>query len=278
MKHMRPGLIQLEIGVQSTNPDTLRETDRVTDLQRLKAAVEKIRGYGNIHQHLDLIAGLPGEDLQSFARSFDDVFAMRPEQLQLGFLKVLKGTKMRERAEGCGMRYHGFPPYEVFSTAWITYDEMLLLKGVEEMTEIYYNSHQFARTLETVLQAYPSPFAFFFFFAVYYDENGYARISHGRMARYEILRSFLRSCVHWSEETDRYMVYDLYARERLKSRPFFAADLTPYRGRLKEYERIYGRQAHIEVFEKESGPQFVLFDYSRRSPLTHEAYTEVLEG
>lgn len=277
MSRMRPGLIQLEIGVQSTNPGTIREIDRTMDLERLKNAVAKVKSFGNIHQHLDLIAGLPGEDLESFRRSFDEVFFMGPEQLQLGFLKVLKGAKMHEKASEYGIVYHNEPPYEVFSTAWISYEEILLLKGVEEMVEVYYNSHQFDRTLGELLKRYQSPFDFFHELAVYYEDRGYVSVSHSRMARYEILREFLGR-KGWIEKLyDQRMVYDLYARENLKSRPDFAPDLGAYRERLKEYTRAYGRQVHIEVFERNKEPIFVLFDYRRRNPLTKEAHVEVLK-
>lgn len=277
MSRMRPGLIQLEIGVQSTNPDTIREIDRVMDLERLTSVVGRIRAFENIHQHLDLIAGLPGEDLESFRRSYDQVYAMRPEQLQLGFLKVLRGTKMSACAGSYGIRRRKNPPYEVYATSWLSYEDVLLLKGVEEMTEVYYNSHQFDRTLEEILRWESSPFDFFHGLAVYYEEHGLMGISHGRMARYEILRQYLQAAGRHSAAIDRRMVFDLYARERLKSRPAFAADLGPYRDRLKEYEKIHGRRVHIEVFEEEQGPRFVLFDYDRRSPLTKEAHTEVLQ-
>ena len=276
IRSMRPGLIQLEIGIQSANSETISEIKRRMDLGKVERTVSEIRENRNVHQHLDLIAGLPEEDLDSFRRSYNEVFAMKPEQLQLGFLKVLEGTKMKARAERYGILCRKNPPYEVYATSWLSFGEVLLLKGVEEMTEIYYNSHQFDRTLAEILKRKVSPFDFFHELAVYYDEKGLADVSHGRMARYEILRDFLREKGCWSAETDQCMVFDLYARERLKSRPVFAADLTPYRERLKEYERAYGRKVHIEVFEKEHGPEFVLFDYDRRSPLTKEAYTEVL--
>ncbi|MBS6397933.1 MAG: B12-binding domain-containing radical SAM protein [Clostridiales bacterium] len=277
MSRMRPGLIQLEIGVQSTNPDTVRRIDRTMDLEKLSEMVSRVKGFENIHQHLDLIAGLPGENLESFQRSFDHVFRMEPEQLQLGFLKVLKGAKMHRDASEYGIVYHGQPPYEVFSTNWISYEEILLLKGVEEMVEVYYNSHQFEQTLQKLLERYESPFAFFRELAVYYETEGYHAVSHSRMARYEILREFLHR-KGWTERLyDQCMVYDLYARENLKSRPEFAADTGKYKEQLKEYARIYGRQVHIEVFELEDGPMFVLFDYSRRSPLTNEAGVEVLK-
>ena len=277
MSRMRPGLIQLEIGVQSTNLDTVRKIDRTMDLEKLKKAAARVKSFGNIHQHLDLIAGLPGEDLKSFQHSFDDVFSIRPEQLQLGFLKVLKGTKMYEKALEYGIVYHEEPPYEVLRTKCLSYEDILLLKGVEEMTEVYYNSRQFSRTLSELLKRYESPFDFFHELAVYYEGKGYGAVSHSRMARYEILREFLRE-KGWTERRyDQCMVYDLYARENLKSRPAFAEDLGAYKERLKEYTREHGRQVHIEVFEREEAPVFVLFDYRRRNPLTNEAYTEVLK-
>ncbi len=276
MGRMRPGLIQLEIGVQSTNPATICEIDRTMNLSKLKENVRRIKAYGTIHQHLDLIAGLPGEDLRSFQRSFDEIFALEPEQLQLGFLKVLKGTKMQKKAKEYGIVCHEFPPYEVLSTRWLTYQEMLLLKGVEEMVEIYYNSGQFVKTLQEILKRYDSPFDFFHELAVYYEDNGYEVISHSRMARYEILRAFLKEKGLWERVYDRCMVYDLYIRENLKSRPSFAANLALYKDRLKAYTRQYGRQVHIEVFEREDGPVFVLFDYQRRNPFTKQAHVEVL--
>jgi len=277
MSRMRPGLIQLEIGVQSTNPDTIGMIDRTMDLERLAHVVSRVKSFGNIHQHLDLIAGLPGEDLKSFQKSFDDVFAMEPEQLQLGFLKVLKGAKMSRDASGYGIRYHGEPPYEVLSTDWLAYDDILLLKGVEDMVEVYYNSHQFDRTLKELLKRYESPFAFFHELAVYYEDRGYKGVSHSRMARYEILRRFLEEKGFTEAVYDQCMVYDLYARENLKSRPDFAKDLGPYKEELKMYTRDFGRQVHVEVFEREEGPVFVLFDYRRRNPLTNEAHVEVLK-
>lgn len=277
MSRMRPGLIQLEIGVQSTNLDTVREIDRTMNLDKVRTVVSRVKSFGNIHQHLDLIAGLPEENLESFKKSFDDVFRMEPEQLQLGFLKVLKGAKMHEKALEYGIVYHAEPPYEVFSTNWISYKEILLLKGVEDMVEVYYNSHQFDRTLQELLKRYESPFAFFRELAVYYEDTGYGAVSHSRMARYEILREFLRK-KNWMEPVfDQCMLFDLYARENLKSRPAFAPDQGAYKEQLKAYTREYGRQVHIEVFERAEGPVFVLFDYRRRNPLTNEAHVEVLE-
>ena len=276
MEQMRPGLIQLEIGVQSTNMETVHEIDRVMDLDLVRNVTAKVKSFGNIHQHLDLIAGLPGEDLDSFHKSFDDVFAMKPEQLQLGFLKVLRGTKIHRMAQQYGIICHDKAPYEVLSTPWLPYKDLLLLKGVEEMVELYYNSHQYEKTLEEILKNYGSPFAFFVELAEFYDRKGYSKISHSRMARYEILREFI-SEKDWADPVyDQCMIFDLYARERLKSRPAFAADRSPYKEQLREYEKIYGKQVHIEIFTRDSQPVFVLFDYARRNPLTNDAHVEVL--
>ena len=276
MEQMRPGLIQLEIGVQSTNMETVHEIDRVMDLDLVRNVTAKVKSFGNIHQHLDLIAGLPGEDLDSFHKSFDDVFAMEPEQLQLGFLKVLRGTKIHRMAQQYGIICHDKAPYEVLSTPWLPYKDLLLLKGVEEMVELYYNSHQYEKTREEILKNYGSPFAFFVELVEFYDRKGYSKISHSRMARYEILREFI-SEKDWADPVyDQCMIFDLYARERLKSRPAFAADRSPYKEQLREYEKIYGKQVHIEIFTRDSQPVFVLFDYARRNPLTNDAHVEVL--
>ena len=274
MERMRPGLIQLEIGVQSTSVDTLREIRRRADLEKLEEVVARIRAMGNIHQHLDLIAGLPYEDLDGFHRSFDRVFAMKPDQLQLGFLKILKGTRMEAKAKEYGMAFHRYPPYEVMSTRWLTYGELLLLKQVEEMVEVYYNSRQFDCTLREILKEYSSPFVFFCQLGDYYHRRGYDEMSHSRMARYEILREFIRDRGWDQAGWDACMVYDLYSRERLKSRPSFAADQSPYRERLREYERQYGKKVHIEAFPVGEEAVYVLFDYDRRDPLTKKAYTE----
>ena len=148
MSTMRPGLIQLEIGVQSTNPDTIKAIHRTMDFEKLKGIVDRIHSFGNIHQHLDLIAGLPYEDYDSFRNSFNDVYALKPQQLQLGFLKVLKGSHMMEMCREYGIVYKTQEPYEVLSTKWLDYDHVLKLKTVENMVEVYYNSGQFQNTLE----------------------------------------------------------------------------------------------------------------------------------
>ena len=175
---MRPGLIQLEIGVQSTNPDTIREIHRHMDLVKLKRAVDRVYDYRNTHQHLDLIAGLPYENYESFMRSFDDVYRMRPDQLQMGFLKVLKGSYMEEQVAAYDLKYRGNPPYEVLSTKWLPYSDVIRLKGVEDMVEVYYNSGQFPATMKLLEKRFQRPSEIFVNLAEYYEKNGLTGISH----------------------------------------------------------------------------------------------------
>ena len=189
---MRPGLIQLEIGVQSTNPDTIKEIKRTMKFHKVAEAVKAVSAPGNIHQHLDLIAGLPYEDLESFKKSFDDVYALRPEQLQLGFLKVLKGSFMEQNREAYGLVFKNKPPYEVLSTKWLPFEDVLLLKGVEEMVELYYNTSQFTNTLAELEQEFDSYFQLYGELAKYYEANGLDKMSHSRITRYEILLQFIQ--------------------------------------------------------------------------------------
>ena len=289
MGKMRPGLIQLEIGVQTTNPDTIREIRRKTDLEKLARNVSIVNGFGNIHQHLDLIAGLPCEDFNSFRRSFNDVYRMEPEQLQLGFLKVLKGSLMAEMAESCGLQYRSQPPYEVLSTRWLDYDGLIRLKGVEEMVEIYYNSGQFRTVIGALVKEFAEPFHLYEQLARYYEENGLNTVSHSRLARYEILFQFIEGLEGRRTGMEEYrdlLMYDLYLRENIRSRPSFARDLSACKEAVKSffmreaekplylqgYEGYDSRQlikmAHMEPMGDGS---FVLFDYKNRDALLRNA-------
>ena len=158
---MRPGLIQLEIGVQSTNTKTLEAIHRKTSFEEITKKVQAVQSGKNVHQHLDLIAGLPYEDYESFRKSFNDVYRLRPEQLQLGFLKVLKGSYMAEAVGEYQCRYKSAPPYEVLHTRWLDYGEILRLKGVEEMVEVYYNSGQFSRIIEVMETLFTDAFSMY---------------------------------------------------------------------------------------------------------------------
>lgn len=283
IQQMRPGLIQLEIGVQSTNGDTIAEIRRVMDLDRVQKNVEKVKAFCNTHQHLDLIAGLPYEDYETFQKSFNEVFAMRPDQLQLGFLKVLKGSYMEEMAEKYGICYHRQPPYEVVSTKWISYDEILKLKQIEEMVELFYNSGQFTATLAVVETGFETPFAMFEAMAEFYEKHDYYVHVPARNYRYSVMFEFVREYMPDSQEVVRQtLTYDLYLRENCKSRAEFALDLTPWKDEIRE--RTVDKKEHIDVFTypvwEKSGeqimqplpePAFARFCYDRRDPLTHNA-------
>lgn len=293
LERMRPGLVQLEIGVQSTNPFTLQEIRRRTNLERLKKNVAKIKSFRNIHQHLDLIAGLPYEDYESFKSSFNEVYAMEPDQLQLGFLKVLKGSYMAERTKDYGLQFKSEPPYEVLSTRWLDYGDILKLKGVEEMVEVYYNSGQFSVALKELLKEFDTPFGMFEALAVFYEEQGLFSLNHTRLARYQILEDFVkRKAPHKLAIYQDLLVYDLYLRENLKSRPPFGADQEPYKQLVREffqreaafpvylkegYEGYEPRQlikmAHVEVFRD---GRAVLFDYKKRDARTGNAAAYVI--
>lgn len=271
MKTMRPGLIQLEIGVQSTNPQTIKAIRRTMDFEKLKRIVEQIHSFGNIHQHLDLIAGLPYEGYDSFHKSFCDVYALRPEQFQLGFLKVLKGSYMMEMTGEYQILYKDREPYEVLSTAWLTYGEILRLKMVESMVEVYYNSGQFKNTLVFLEKYFDDPFRMYEALGRFYEKKGYSEISHSRMRRYEILMEFAGEQKEIpSEALSDVMLLDLYLRENLKSRPSFASDQKPYERLIWDYRKAkkIPKTAHIEVFR--DGKKF-LFDYTDRDPLTNNA-------
>ena len=277
MSQMRPGLIQLEIGVQSTNPETIRAIHRHMDLKKLEHCVNRVHSFRNIHQHLDLIAGLPYEDYDTFHQSFNDVYQMKPDQLQLGFLKVLKGSLMQKEAEVYGIVYKEKEPYEVLSTNWLTYGEVLKLKMVESMVEVYYNSGQFWHTLEYLVPFEKDAFTFYEKLGSFYEKKGYSEISHSRMRRYEILLEYLQ------EETDvptevaaQKMLYDLYLREKLKKRPVFAPNQKQYETAVWNYRKNnqVSKTAHIEVFENGT---VILFDYEKRDPLSKNAYTEVVQ-
>ena len=272
MSTMRPGLIQLEIGVQSTNPDTIKAIHRTMDFEKLKGIVDRIHSFGNIHQHLDLIAGLPYEDYDSFRHSFNDVYALKPQQLQLGFLKVLKGSHMMEMCKEYGIVYKTQEPYEVLSTKWLDYDHVLKLKTVENMVEVYYNSGQFQNTLEYLENFFQDAFSIYERLGSFYMEKGYGDVSHTRMRRYEILLEFLEDMPEISmDQVKDQMVYDLYLRENLKSRPGFARDQKPFERQIWDFRKRekVAKNAHVEVF---ADGTVLLFNYADRDPLTNNAH------
>ena len=296
IRTMRPGMIQLEIGVQSTNPDTIREIHRKMDFAQVSEVVTRVQEGHNVHQHLDLIAGLPYEDYDSFEKSFCDVYQLRPQQLQLGFLKVLKGSFMYQAAPEYGCVCQSGEPYEVLYTRWLPYDDVLRLKLVEEMVEVYYNSNQFGKTLRAIEKLFDNPFALYEALGAFYDKKGYMDISHTRIRRYEILQEFLQEYVD-EEQMDYYrqlMICDLYARENMKTRPAWAKDLKAYKRDIREFylkeeetheylpeyegydEKQLARMTHLERmdYDPDTGvrePCWILFDYRSRDVLTYDA-------
>ena len=303
---MRPGLVQLEIGVQSTNEKTLEAIRRKTDIEEICEITETINSWHNIHQHLDLIAGLPWEDLESFKKSFNDVYEMEPEQLQLGFLKVLKGSYMEELIPTCDLLYSAAPPYEVLCTKWLSYGDVLELKDIEEMTEVHYNSRQFTCTLKELEKEFDTPYEMFSFMAGYYNKNHLFGISHSRIARYEILWKIIQERLEKngkcetqgkpenggvSEKLEQYrdlLMTDLYLRENVKSRPTFARDLSDSKDFVREFfqreektpehlsgyegydSRQMAKMAHLEPLRDGT---YLLFDYKKRDPLSYNART-----
>lgn len=300
---MRPGLMQFEIGVQSTNPDTIRAIGRTMDTRRLAHNIAKLRKTHNIHVHLDLIAGLPYEGYESFKNSFCDVYRMKPEQLQLGFLKVLYGSGMKEAGEKYGLIASSSPPYEVYATNWLSYQEVRKLKQVEEMVEIYYNSAQFTASIAYLEKCFKTPFDLYFSLGQYYKEQNLSERKHSRLSRYEILWNFALETDGIQKEWFRdALTYDLYSREYVKSPPDFVQQRTKQEkdeirkyfdcvreaGELPEgYEgytttqlqhMLYVHKFHINIeILKETGNiaeeegYRLLFDYRCRNPLDYSA-------
>lgn len=303
---LRPGLIQLEIGVQSTNSDTIKAIHRKMDLEKLSYAVSRIQEGNNIHQHLDLIAGLPYEDYHSFRQSFQDVYQMKPNQLQLGFLKVLKGSNMYAEANRHSIVYKSTAPYEVLYTKWLPYNDVIRLKQVEEMVEVYYNSGQFTMSMLYIEHFYPYAFDLYQKLGVYYEEHGLNHVSHSRLSRYDILLKFCEKELPQEVDTIKeILVYDLYLRENIKSRPAYATDSSQYKDiyykfyqkeeQLREYLPNYNgyqwkqivRMTHLEYFSmdiekaakegrRNECTNLALFDYDRRNPLDHQARVIVI--
>lgn len=288
LEKMRPGQVQLEIGVQSTHERTIREINRPADFGRLSQAVRSLKQGGNIHIHLDLIAGLPYEDMECFKNSFNEVFSLKPHQLQLGFLKVLKGSPLAENCTAYGLKYSDAPPYEVLETKWISYGQLLQLKAVEEMVEVYYNSGQYTQGLERLLDAFDSPFALFEKLGAWHQENGLALFHFSRNQRYENLLRFGERYIAEQPQKEllkEALLYDYYSRDNEKNRPaFFGAERVEkafakafYSEEARRHRYLKGPQyenttdprvlrklTHLEKL----GDAYYLFDYTRRNPVT----------
>lgn len=225
LQEARFELFQLEIGVQSTNPPTLKAIHRFTAPDKLKDIISRLQKNKNIHLHLDLIAGLPHESITEFAESFNFVYGLKPEQFQLGFLKVLAGSAMELMTKEHGIVYTDYPPYEVLFTNDLPFDQVQRLKAVENVVELYYNSGRFRKTLEFLekLFAENHRFAFELYdrLGYFYESNGYSDCSQTHSALYDILYKFLLSeypnCdLDWFADCVR---YDICSHEKPKKVP-----------------------------------------------------------
>lgn len=286
LNSLRTGLVQLEIGVQSTNPDTLSAINRTTDMDKLAKNISKLIAKDNIHVHLDLIAGLPYEGYESFIKSFNDVYSFHPHELQLGFLKMLSGAPIGERIAEDEIKYREYPPYEVLSTKYLPYDKILVLKDVEEMLEIYYNSRQFKNTINWLEGLENSPFDMYLNIAKFYERNGYFKMQSSRSKRYDYLLEYVKE-LHPGQESlcAEYMTIDYYLREKAKSRPQFAGEYQYEEGKkfcmdselvnqyLPSYEKVDSktlqRIIHFERFEAIN--KTIVFDYQNRCGIDMEA-------
>ncbi len=248
LKKARVGLFQFEIGVQSTNNNTLDEIKRKTNLKKLFDRVNEIKKLKNIHQHLDLIAGLPFEDYEIFKKSFNDVFKVYPEQFQLGFLKLLKGSGLRINAKKYGIVYKDKAPYEVLYTNLINYDKMTTLKNIEEMVEIYYNSGKAINTIKYGIKFFKSPFDFFENLVTYWINNKYNNISHSKMKLYEIIYTFLSSIDGINSSIlNEIIKFDILLNDNIKSLPVWIN--TQYNNEFKEKERrFYNNEENIKKY------------------------------
>lgn len=306
LEDTRPTLFQFEIGVQSTNEEVLTIIQREMEFKEVARIVKRIKSFQNIHQHLDLIAGLPNEDMASFRKSFNDVMALRPEQLQLGFLKVLKGSGMHRDAKKYGLTYKDIAPYEILYTDHLSYDELLRLQAIEEMLERYYNSGRFVYSLEYLFTLFNTPFDAVDALAEFWEGCGYHKVKHSKNAHYDILLEFAIEKTNANVALMRELArFDLFLHEQLKDIPknLITIDQDAYKedvrafyntpGNIQTYlpelqsytNKQVSRMAHIEVFSfdilgmaktlefenVEKIETAVLFNYHARDPLTKDA-------
>ncbi len=289
---LRAGLVQLEIGVQSTNMETLEAVHRKTELSILKEKVALLRENENVHIHLDLIAGLPKEDMSSFIHSFNEVYEMKPHQLQLGFLKVLSGSPMEQMTQENETVYQSSAPYEVLSTKWLSFEEIIRLKNVEEMVESYYNNGQFLYSIQYLQHSFETPFAFYEALANFYEIQGLFGEKLARKKRYEVLLEFAKTFLEEIEVLEELLLYDYCLREKIKGCPTFVKRSQMDKQELRESYLVFGIKKEeegmhdIEKFSfdpvmtafwgKQTGaPCKVLFSYEQREPMYGQASTTI---
>ncbi|MBU3194522.1 B12-binding domain-containing radical SAM protein [Clostridium algidicarnis] len=196
------GRFQFEVGVQTTNDEVLKNINRNVNFSDIKEKIEELQSIKNIKQHLDLIAGLPGEDYESFKRSFNDVYSIKPEEVQLGFLKLLKGAPMTQEADKWGMVYSPYPPYEILKTDKISYEKMTELKYLEAMVDKYYNSQKFVNVIKYFEKRFENPFEFFNTLAMFYKEKGYFKRNLSSVEYYKVFIEFNEKVVKGNYEEE----------------------------------------------------------------------------
>ena len=285
---LRPGQFQVEIGVQSTNEKTLEALGRKGNYIKLARDVSALLEAGNMHVHLDLIAGLPYEDYASFRHSFNDVYRLHPHELQLGFLKILHGTPLEQETQRYGIRHLDKAPYEVLATNWLSYDEIIRLKQIEEVLEIYWNSGQFSATMRMLETFFPDSFSMYEALAGYYDQGGLFVQTPARIRRYTILLDFIEetlgSCHPAIALFKELLTYDIYLRENMKSRPAFAPEPVYQKRREDMHEELFHYPVHrIRPFGIQSLPEDLqeqneyrlCFDYAQRGQVTKNALVTV---
>lgn len=288
LSQMRRGCIRLEIGVQSTNSETLKSVHRFSDQKKIFENIMKLQKPGNLNIHLDLIAGLPFENIVSFRKSFNEIIALCPDELQLGFLKILSRTGMWEKRKEYGIEYNPEPPYEVLKTKWLSYSDIRQLKHVENVVDIYYNSHQYDRTVGKMLyESGNDAYSVFSRLAGFYGAKGFNNKKPQREALFDILFEYIAAAEPENMEMYRELLtFDCYARENCKSRPSFCNDSTPYKNEIREMTRR--REEHIEPFKYSvwedpwkigmlpDGVTFIRFVYDKRDAFTNNAFYEII--
>lgn len=265
LKDVRVGLFQFEIGVQSTNDKTIEYIKRDVNFERLSSIVRKIKNGKNIHQHLDLIAGLPGEGYQSFSKSFNDVYALEPEQFQLGFLKLLKGSGLKEDADRYGLVYKDKAPYEVLYTKDLSYDELLKLKMIEEMVETYYNSGKALYSIKYMISFFKTPFHFYEALAQYWQTHKHNAVQHSKMELYTILMLFGKTYICEPLETiKQFLKFDMFLNDNLKSLPnWLTKDKnSEIENKIKNF---YKNKENIDKYL----PELIGYDYKQASRMSH---------
>lgn len=250
LNSLRPGQVQVEIGVQTTNQKTLHEIDRHNDMDKIRNHVAMIQRGNNIHVHLDLIAGLPYEDFESFKNSFNEVYLMRPSCLQLGFLKVLKGTKMHAKRSEYGLKYKDMPPYEVLETNWICYEEIKKLKEIENLLDSYYNSERNYLALRFIEKQFDSPFEMYEKMAEHWKESKYFEVKHSMANMLEILYEFGVKFGCDAEALENIMRFELYSHERPSKEPAFMKIAMDDDEDFKEKIKAYYAERKTEISKK----------------------------